>query len=257
MTSHRIVSREQWIEARKALLEKEKALTRARDALMEERRALPWVRIEKVYAFDAPQGKVSLADLFDGRSQLFIQHFMFAPDWQEGCVGCSFGADHVDAARRHFEHNDLSFAAVSRAPIDKIEDFRKRMGWAFRWVSSAANDFNYDFNVSFRPEEIAAGEATYNFSKGKIDGEEAPGASVFVKDETGAIFHSWSGYGRGDEGTLGAYMFLDMTPKGRNENGPHYNLMDWVRHHDRYGADGRTDSRLDPAQGAGACCTAK
>jgi predicted dithiol-disulfide oxidoreductase (DUF899 family) len=238
METHRIVTREQWLEARKALLKKEKELTRARDALMEERRALPWVRIEKNYVFDAPEGKVTLADLFAGRSQLIIQHFMFGANWQEGCVGCSFGADHVDAARQHFEQNDLSFAAVSRAPIDKIEAYRKRMGWGFRWVSSGGNDFNYDFNVAFRPEDVAAGKATYNFAPFEGKEEELPGESVFVKDEADAIFHSWSGYGRGDEGTLGGYMFLDMTPKGRNENGPNYNLTDWVRHHDKYGAGG-------------------
>jgi predicted dithiol-disulfide oxidoreductase (DUF899 family) len=232
-----IVSRETWLEARRALLAKEKELTRQRDALMEERRALPWVRIEKRYEFDAPEGKATLSDLFDGRSQLIIYHFMFAPDWEEGCLGCSFGCDHVDAARQHFEHNDLSYAAVSRAPIAKLEAYRKRMGWGFRWVSSGEGDFSYDFHASFRPEDFKDGKAFYNFEMSDVGGmNDLPGASVFYKDEAGDIFHTWSGYGRGDENALGAYAYLDMAPKGRNENGPNYNLTDWVRRHDQYGA---------------------
>lgn len=231
-----VATREAWLKARLALLEQEKALTRAYDEVAAARRALPWVRIEKDYVFEAPEGPVGLADLFAGRSQLYVQHFMFDPDWEEGCVGCSFGADHVDAARQHFEQNDLSFAAISRAPIAKLEAYRKRMGWGFRWVSSHASDFNYDFNVSFRPEDVAAGTATYNYSTDGVELGEASGGSVFVRDGEGRIFHTYSVYGRGDEGGLGAYAFLDQTPKGRNENGPHYNLMDWVRRHDTYEA---------------------
>jgi predicted dithiol-disulfide oxidoreductase (DUF899 family) len=237
MPQHEIASRAEWLEARRALLDKEKALTRQRDALLQELRALPWVKVEKIYEFLGPEGKLSLADLFEGRSQLFVQHFMFGPDWDEGCPGCSFGADSVDGARQHFERNDLSFAAVSRAPLEKLEAYRKRMGWKFRWVSSLHSDFNYDFHVSFRREEIAAKRGFYNFRDSAIDGEEAAGVSVFVKGEDGAIYHSYSAYARGDELLGGAYTYLDMTPKGRNENGPHYNLMDWVKRHDQYTAD--------------------
>jgi predicted dithiol-disulfide oxidoreductase (DUF899 family) len=234
MMTHQIVSQQEWVAARTALLEKEKALTRELDALSAERRALPWVRVEKAYEFDAPEGKVTLGDLFAGRSQLFIQHFMLAPGEKEGCIGCSFSADHVDGARQHFEHNDLSFAAVARAPIHEIEAYRKRMGWAFRFVSSFNNNFNYDFHVSFKPEEIASGKVYYNYRTMDARPADLPGASVFVRDETGGIFHTYSAFARGDERALGAYMFLDMTPKGRNETGPHRNLMDWVKRHDEY-----------------------
>jgi predicted dithiol-disulfide oxidoreductase (DUF899 family) len=232
----RIVSREQWLDARKALLIKEKELTRARDRLLAELRELPWVKVEKDYVFDTPQGHTTLAGLFDGRSQLIVQHFMFGPDWDAGCVGCSFGADHVDSARQHFERNDLSFAAVSRAPIEKIEAYRERMGWRFRWVSSFRNDFNYDFNVSFTQEQMASGKAFHNFDMIENTMDELPGTSVFAMDRDGGVFHTYSAYGRGDESVLTAYAYLDMTPKGRNENGPNYNLMDWVRRHDEYPA---------------------
>ena len=241
MGPHRIATREEWLAERKALLAKEKALTRARDALAAERRALPWVRVEKDYAFDGPDGPVSLADLFDGRSQLVVYHFMFGPDWQEGCVGCSFLADHVDGARQHFEQNDVSFVAVSRAPFAKIDAFRRRMGWRFRWVSAAGSDFNFDYGVSFTPERKLDGKVFYNF--GMIDDpgtDELPGISVFAKDETGAIFHTYSSYARGGEPHLGAYAYLDLVPKGRNEH-VRGNLGDWVRHHDRYGAGGHVD----------------
>jgi predicted dithiol-disulfide oxidoreductase (DUF899 family) len=237
MFSHKVVSQEEWIAARKALLEEEKALTRRRDEVLAKQRALPWVKVEKEYVFEAPEGRQTLADLFRGRSQLIVQHFMLGPGWREGCVGCSFKADHADASRQHFENHDVAFAAVSRAPLAEIQDFQKRMGWTFPWVSSAGNDFNYDFHVSARPEEIAGNKMYYNYRVNDFALEEVSGNSVFYTDETGAIFHTYSTYGRGDELLVGAYMYLDMTPKGRNET-VRGNLTDWVRHHDRYGAGG-------------------
>jgi predicted dithiol-disulfide oxidoreductase (DUF899 family) len=239
MAKHEVVSREQWIEASRALLAEEKAWTRERDRLAEKRRALPWVRVEKDYVFEGVGGSMSLADLFDGRSQLIVYHFMFGPDWDEGCPGCSLLADHVDGARQHFEHNDVSFVAVSRGPIAKLEAYRKRMGWNFRWVSSAGSDFNLDYRVSF-PKGTREQGIVYNFEKQpdpEID--ELPGASVFSKDEDGAIYHTYSSYGRGGEIFLAVYGWLDVVPKGRNEN-KNGNLMDWVQRHDRYETDGRT-----------------
>ncbi len=243
MKAPSIVSREEWLTARRALLQEEKAHTHANEELARKRRELPWVQITKPYAFEGPEGKVSLAELFDGRTQLFVYHFMFGPDWEEGCPGCSFLCDHVDAARQHFEHNDLSFVAVSRGPVAKLESYRKRMGWKFRWVSSAASDFNYDFNVSFPPERVVDGKMIYNFETVDADMDELPGTSVFHQDEEGQIHHTFSSYGRGGEPLLGAYHFLDLTPKGRNENGPNYNLGDWVHRHDQYPSDGRTVKR--------------
>jgi predicted dithiol-disulfide oxidoreductase (DUF899 family) len=231
---HQIVSQDEWIAARKELLRKEKEFTRLRDQLSAERRALPWVRVERNYVFDGPDGKVTLVDLFDGCTQLVVKHFMFGTDWSEGCVGCSFEMDQVQGALTHLKHHDVAYAAVSRAPFPKIEAFRKRMGWPIRWVSSYGNDFNYDFHVSFTPEEIASGNADYNYRKGAQVIDEMSGRSVFCKDESGQIFHTYSSFARGGEMFLNAYAFLDMTPKGRDEtiNG---NLTDWVRHHDRYG----------------------
>ncbi|MGE0155000.1 MAG: DUF899 domain-containing protein [Reyranellaceae bacterium] len=236
MESHKVVSQAEWIEARKAHLAREKELTQAMDRLRQERRQLPWARVEKDYVFEGPDGKVGLADLFQGRSQLVVQHFMFGPGWKEGCVGCSFAADHVDAARQHFEQQDVSFAAVSRAPYAEIAPFQKRMGWKFLWVSSGGSDFNYDFGVSFTPRQLAAGDTVYNYRREKLEGEEQPGISVFVRNAAGEIFHTYSAYGRGDEATIGAYAYLDLVPKGRNETGPGFDLTDWVKHHDRYDA---------------------
>jgi predicted dithiol-disulfide oxidoreductase (DUF899 family) len=233
----RVVSREEWLRERRAHLEREKELTRASDRLAEERRALPWVRIEKEYAFDAPRGRVTLSDLFQGRSQLVLTHFMFGPGWKEGCVGCSFGADHMAGARLHLEQHDVSIVYVSRAPLAEIEPFQRRMGWTFPWVSSSGCDFNYDFAVSFTPDQVARRERAYNFGTTEIDGEDLSGVSVFYRDDEGRIFHTYSTFGRGSEKNLGAYMYLDLTPKGRNES-PSGNLTDWVRHHDRYGAGG-------------------
>jgi predicted dithiol-disulfide oxidoreductase (DUF899 family) len=230
---NQVVSRDEWLAARKELLRKEKEFTRLRDQLSAERRALPWVKVEKTYVFDGADGKVALADLFDGRSQLVVKHFMFGPDWSEGCVGCSFELDHTEGALQHLEHHDVSYVVVSRAPLAKTESFRRRMGWRVRWVSSFGNDFNFDFHVSFTPEEIAAGKATYNYREGAQVIDEMSGRSVFYKDASGQVFHTYSSFARGGEMFLGSYAFLDITPKGRDEtiNG---NLTDWVRHHDRY-----------------------
>ena len=227
---HKVVSRNEWLAARKALLVKEKELTHLQDALNAARSALPWVKIDKNYVFDTPQGKKSLAELFDGRSQLFVYHFMFAPEWKQGCPGCSFFCDHVDGANQHLLHHDVSFVAVARAPLTQIEAYKKRMGWRFPWVSSYGSDFNYDFNVSFTKEQLAAGKAVYNFAPSDTTMEDLPGTSVFFKDQNGALFHTYSAFARGDERGLGAYMYLDMTPKGRNETRP----MDWVKRHDEY-----------------------
>lgn len=236
MPTHTIASRAEWLEARRVLLAKEKALTRAHDRLMEERRALPWVLVEKDYVFEGSDGRATLAELFAGRSQLIVKHFMMGPDWQEGCTGCSFGADHVDAALTHLENHDVTLVAVSRAPYARIAPFHRRMGWRFRWVSSFGSDFNFDFNVSFSPEQAATGKVFYNFAESDYQMDEMSGMSVFTRDEAGAIYHTYSVHARGDEGVLATYALLDMTPKGRNETGPHHNLMDWVKHHDRYGA---------------------
>src|SRR5512138_574716 len=239
---HQVVSREAWLEARKAHLEAEKAFTHQRDALLEQRRALPWVKVEKDYVFQGPDGPVPLGELFGGRSQLFVQHFMLGPDWKEGCTGCSFQADHVDGARQHFEHADLTFVAVSRAPYERIAAFKRRMGWTFPWVSSAGSDFNFDFQVSFRPEEIENKQAVYNYEVIDPGIDELPGQSVFLKDDDGTIYHTYSSYARGGEELIGAFMFLDMVPKGRNER---TGIMDWVRHHDRY--DDATPKACHPA----------
>lgn len=235
-----IVSREEWLEARKALLAREKALTRQRDELNAARRELPWVRIDREYVFETSAGKKTLADLFEGRSQLIVQHFMFAPEWDEGCVGCSFVADHVDAAYQHLQHHDVTYVAVARAPLAKLEAYRRRMGWRFGFVSSLESDFNYDFHVSFTLDEIAKGRVYYNFEETEASIEELPGASVFYRDDDGSLYHTYSVYGRGNEEVLGAYMLLDITPGGRNENGPNFDLMDWVRRHDEYGTAQQT-----------------
>jgi len=232
---HRIVSRDEWLAARKALLAKEKDWTRQRDRLSAERRELPWVRIDKEYVFEGPSGKETLSDLFAGRSQLVIKHFMLGPGWKDPCVGCSFESDHIDGIVVHLENHDVSYVAVSRAPFQQIAAVQRRMGWRFRWVSAYDTDFNYDFNVSFTPEQIAAGQATYNYREGARPAEEMSGRSIFYKDETGAIFHTYSSFARGGEVMLGTYALLDMTPKGRNERA---NLADWVKLHDRYDASG-------------------
>jgi predicted dithiol-disulfide oxidoreductase (DUF899 family) len=235
---HQIVSRDAWIVARQQLLAREKELTRLRDQLNAQRRELPWVKVEKNYVFDGPDGKQTLADLFDGRSQLVVRHFMFGPGWGEGCTGCSFNADHLDGALVHLENHDVTVVVVSRAPLAEIEAFRRRMGWRFKWVSSYGGVFNYDYHVSFSPEEIASGKAFYNYGMNTQSGEEMPGLSVFYKDAEGEVMHTYSAYARGTELMIGTYQVLDLTPKGRDENGPNHNLTDWVRRHDEYGAKG-------------------
>jgi predicted dithiol-disulfide oxidoreductase (DUF899 family) len=249
----RVVSREEWLVERKAHLAREKELTRAYDALCQERRALPWVRVDEPYVFEGPGGPETLADLFRGRRQLIVNHFMLGPGWREGCVGCSFGADHVDGALVHLENHDVSYVAVSRAPLDEIEAFRKRMGWRFRWLSSHGSDFNYDYHVSFRPEEADRGEVVYNYGPSPFLSEDLSGLSCFYRDEDGAVFHTYSCYARGGEKGLGTYMLLDLTPLGRNETGPRHDLSDWVRHHDRYEAGGSVDGtgRRHPPSGSG------
>jgi predicted dithiol-disulfide oxidoreductase (DUF899 family) len=238
MLENKVVSQEEWTEARRELLRKEKALTRQRDALAAERRALPWVRVEKNYLFDGPEGQETLSDLFGGRSQLIVKHFMMGPGWKEGCVGCSFHADHMDSALMHLPQRDVTLLAVSRAPLDEIEAFRRRMGWRFKWVSSHDSDFNFDYHVSFTPEDMASGKMFYNYEVRDFLSDEMSGISVFYRREDGVIFHTYSSYARGNEGFLGAYQYLDVVPKGRDEV---HNLGDWVRHHDRYDRKGSVD----------------
>lgn len=228
----KIVSRQEWLCAREALFAKERAITHQLDALRAERRQMPWVKIEKSYVFEGPEGQCTLGDLFGERSQLAIYHFMLTPGSEHICPGCSFTVDHADAARQHFEQADLAFAAVSRAPSRRIEAVKKRMGWTFRWVSSDDGDFNYDFGVSFRPEDRAAGRAVYNYGLTPISNSpDMFGVSIFVKGEDGDIFHSYSTYHRGTELLMGAFNWLDLTPKGRNEP---VGTMSWVRLHDEY-----------------------
>jgi len=229
MPMHQVVSREDWLAARKAHLVHEKAVTRELDRLAAERRALPWVRVDRDYVFEGASGWQSLAELFGGNSQLFIYHFMFGPDWQQGCPSCSFLADHIDGANLHLKHHDLSVVVSSRAPWAKIAAFKQRMGWDFTWVSSYGSDFNFDYQVSFTDEDKARNRAYYNFTTGDYLFDELPGISVFYKD-AGVVYHTYSAYARGGDILLGAHHFLDMTPKGRNED----RTMDWVRHHDRY-----------------------
>jgi predicted dithiol-disulfide oxidoreductase (DUF899 family) len=233
LPAHAVVSNEEWLEARKALLEEEKALTRKRDELSRKRRELPWVKVEKEYVFDGPQGSVTLSDLFAGRTQLIVYHFMFGPEWKEGCPSCSMVADSIAGSLVHVANRDVSFAMVSRAPIEKIEAFRNRMGWNCPWVSSYRNTFNRDFHVSFTKDEMESGQIYYNFGLNRFPSDEAPGASVFYKDAAGSIFHTYSAYARGLEGLLGTYNLLDMAPKGRDEDQLSF-PMAWVRHHDRY-----------------------
>lgn len=239
MNKHKVVSEAEWVQARRALLAEEKAWTQERDRLARKRRALPWVKVEKDYVFEGVDGPVTLGELFDRRSQLIVYHFMFGPEWDEGCPGCSLLADQVDAARQHFEHNDVSFVAVSRAPLRKLQAYRKRMGWKFQWVSSAGNDFNFDYHVSF-PDGTRGQGVFYNFDKRSDPGmDELSGVSVFHTDQ-GAIYHTYSTYGRGGEMFLPVYGWLDVVPKGRNET-KKGNLTDWARRHDRYEGEGRTE----------------
>ena len=229
-----VVSRDEWLAARKALLAHELEMTRKLDELRAERRSLPWVRIEKDYVFEGPDGPRRLSDMFGNRSQLAVYHFMLTPGSDNICPGCSYTMDHVDAARQHFEQADLAFAAISRAPIARIEAVKKRLGWTFPWVSSGNSDFNYDFAVSFTEEERASGSAFYNFGKTRIEkASDMFGVSIFVRDDKGGIFHTYSTYHRGTELLMGAFNWLDLTPKGRNETG---GIMSWVKLYDTYPA---------------------
>ncbi len=230
--NHPVVSHGEWLAARTALLTKEKEFTRQRDALSQQRRELPWEKVDKQYVFDGPHGKETLAELFENRSQLVVYHFMFSPEWDEGCPSCSFWADNFNPIGIHLNHRDVTFVAISRAPLAKIETFKRRMGWNFKWVSSFNTDFNYDFNVSFRPEELQRGSAFYNYTKMDPGGEDREGASVFYKDEHGNIFHTYSSYARGIDLLNTAYNYLDLAPKGRDETPE--TIQDWVRYHDRY-----------------------
>jgi predicted dithiol-disulfide oxidoreductase (DUF899 family) len=231
MTNHPVVSREQWTEARRALLAREKEFTRLRDELSQRRRELPWEAVTKTYTFEGPNGAETLADLFNGKSQLIVQHFMFHPDWDEGCKSCSFWADNYNGTTIHLAHRDISFVAVARAPLAKIETYRKRMGWTFKWVSSFGSDFNFDYGVSFTREQVANG-VTMNYGAPNRFGEEIVGTSVFFKDEAGALFHTYSTYSRGVDLMNCAYNYIDLTPKGRDEGGK---SQYWVRRHDQYG----------------------
>lgn len=231
LKNHKVVSRQEWIVARQEFLKKEKALSQLRDEMSAALRALPWVRVEKNYVFDTEKGEQTLSDLFEGRSQLMVYHFMFGPEWEEGCDGCTFVSDHVDAARQHFEHRDITYVAVSRAPLEKLDAYKKRMGWTFRWVSSDDGDFNYDFQASFRQEDLQHGPVFYNYKVQKLSGEEQPGLSVFYKDEKGEIFHTYSTYERGLDILIGTYNFIDLTPIGRNEQ---HGMQDWMKRHDTY-----------------------
>ena len=237
MEIHPVVSREEWLTARRALLAKEKEATRLRDQLNAQRQALPWVKVTADYMFDTPAGRKSLADLFDGRSQLIVYHFMLGPGWSAGCPGCSFLADHLDGALPHLTHHDVTLTAVSRGTLAEIEAYKTRMGWHFPWVSSNGSSFNFDFHVSFTPAQLAGEEVDYNFTKVKPENanDELPGLSAFFKDGVGNVFHTYSTYGRGPEELIGTLMILDRAPKGRNEDG----TMSFVKRHDEY--DGAPD----------------
>lgn len=263
MLEPRIVSREEWVVARTALLEKEKALTRAGDALAAERRQLPMVAVTTPYVFATPDGPRTLGELFEGRSQLIVYHFMFGPGWAEGCPSCSLLADHLDPTVVHLAHRDVTLAVVSRAPLPEINRFKKRMGWQFPWVSSYGTSFNRDFHVTFTADEVASGRGEYNFREQGFPAEEAPGTSVFYKDAGGQVYHTYSSYARGGEPFINVYQFLDIVPKGRDEQGLAFS-MSWVRHHDRYDERYELDTARTYAQppmrdesaqaGDGSCC---
>ena len=233
MQNHKIVSKEEWLVARKELLAREKESTRLRDQLSAERRKLPWVKVESEYLFDTPKGQESLSDLFEGRSHLIIYHFMYGPDWAEGCPSCSFWADNFNGINIHLNHRDINLVVVSRARLETLEAYKRRMNWSFRWVSSFGSDFNRDYNVSFTPEEAEKGEVFYNFRVGKVPGEEVQGISVFYKNEQGDVFHTYSCYARGLDMVNGAYHYMDLAPKGRDEGSLPY-TMAWLSRHDQY-----------------------
>ena len=252
LQQHRVVSSERWLAERKALLAREKELMHLHDQIASERRALPWELVEKDYHFDTPRGRRSLADLFEGRRQLLVQHFMLGAGWEQGCPSCSYMADHTDGMSIHLAHRDITMIAISHAPLAEIERFHRRMGWRFEWASASGSDFNHDYGVSFTPDEVAAGEVYYNYGKGNFAGQEAPGISVFYKDDAGTVFHTYSTYGRGVEVMMGAYQMMDLTPKGRDEEDVPYK-MNWVRHHDRY----EPAPAPQAAPVTGSCCAAR
>lgn len=247
---HEVVSREKWIEARKGLLAKEKDLRRQMDEISRQRRQLPWTKVEKKYLFDGPRGQETLKSLFAGRNQLIVYHFMLGPGWQEGCKSCSFLADHIDGALIHLAHRDLTLAMVSRAPLAEIQAFKKRMGWRFPWVSSYNTDFNFDYGVSFTKPEVANEKVEYNYELQEFQSEELPGLSAFYKDAAGDVFHTYSTYARGLDVLVGTYNYLDLAPKGRDEEGLPF-TMSWVRHHDRY------DDDIVALNGSASCCHAE
>jgi predicted dithiol-disulfide oxidoreductase (DUF899 family) len=253
----KVVSQAEWLMARKEHLTKEKEFSRLRDELSRQRRELPWEKVDKPYVFDGPNGKETLAGLFEKRSQLIVYHFMFGPGWKEGCQSCSLLADHFDGAAVHLANRDVTLAVVSRATSPEIEAFKKRMGWRFKWVSSFGSDFNHDYHVSFTKDELAKGKVYYNYDMSQFPSEEGPGASVFYKDGTGDTFHTYSSYARGLDILIGAYNFLDFAPKGRDEEGLAF-TMSWVRHHDRY-SDGyfvdSAQSYSQPERSDAACCS--
>ncbi len=240
MLSNPVVSRDEWLEARRALLATEKEETKLRDKIRAGRQNMPWVKIDKTYTFDTPAGKKTLADLFDGRSQLMIYHFMFGPDWEAGCPGCSFLSDHIDGTLAHLNNHDVTYVTVSRAPLDKIEAYKTRMGWKFPWVSSVSSDFNFDYHVSFTKEELESGKVFYNFREisGDDANDELPGMSAFIRDEAGNVYHTYSDYARGGEEILTTLMILDRAPKGRNETG----TLSFVKRHDEYDTEPKAQS---------------
>jgi len=233
---HPVVSQDAWLAARKALLAKEKEFTRLRDELSQQRRGLPWEAVTKSYVFDAPEGRKTLPELFAGSSQLIVYHFMLGPDWEAGCKSCSFWADNFNGIGVHLAHRDVTLLAISRAPLDKIERYKKRMGWTFKWVSSHGNDFNFDYQVSFTPEQIASGKGSYNYTAMAGTMDELPGISVFFKNPQGKVFHTYSCYARGIDMLNGAYHYLDLVPKGRDEAGLPYGMA-WLSRHDEYGSN--------------------
>lgn len=251
----RVASEEQWIAARRELLAREKELTRQYDAIVAQRRELPWLKVTKQYFFDTPNGKVSLADLFGGRSQLIVKHNMLNPA-HDVCIGCSIEMDHIEPALMHLPHRDVTFVAVSRAPVEQIQAAQQRMGWSARWVSSLDSDFNFDFHASSRPEDIARGEVFYNYAVAPIPVQDLSGFSVFYKDENGDIYLTYASFGRGQETIMTTYMMLDMTPKGRNEE-ERGNMTEWLRPHDRYGVPGDVDGIGQFHEKSGSCCGAR
>lgn len=240
MLSNPVVSRQEWLEARRALLATEKEETKLRDKIRADRQKMPWVKVDKTYTFDTPAGKKTLAELFDGRSQLMIYHFMFGPDWEAGCPGCSFLSDHIDGTLAHLNNHDVTYVTVSRAPLDKIEAYKKRMGWKFPWVSSFGSDFNFDYHVSFTKEELESGKVFYNFreTSGDDANDELPGMSAFIRDENGNVYHTYSDYARGGEEILTTLMILDRAPKGRNET----STLSFVKRHDEYDTEPKAQS---------------